>query len=437
MVPRRTTATRATTLPVLAWALGIHPRVAQARIWPPFFGQQQHSFHSSHFATSTHSFTMGKQQPVTMEEKYILGNDGTPFYTREYYPTDGRTPDAFILFHHGFAEHIGRYDAYFRLLAAAPHNLHITAFDSRGHGKTSQQPLAADAPEIKKWRDEGLTVVPEKGQKHRTGGWARQLPDFEFMVKREAKRAQAAGRKLFLYGHSMGGGLTLGFCTRGKHGPPAPETLKLVSGIIASAPFIRQTKPAGFLQLKAGNLAAAIGLGNFVIPIPLDVKDFTKDLEVQERTAKDPMCAAYGSLKSLSDMISYGASLDTHAAWDAFPQDLPLLIVHGGDDQVADPKAAVRFGDMVVAKDKTTKVLQGLLHEPHNELAPEPAKLADLISNWVHKRIGETVTPTVTSSAPASATSAPEAETESPRLSLPSCRRSRPQPSCSTNPRIH
>jgi pimeloyl-ACP methyl ester carboxylesterase len=145
---------------------------------------------------------MGKQHPVTMEEKYVLGNDGTPFYTREYFPTAG-VPDAFILFHHGFAEHIGRYDAFFRLLAGAPHNLHVTAFDSRGHGRTSQQPLPADAPEVKQWREEGRTVVPEKGQKHRTGGWGRQIPDYEFMVKREAARAHAVGRKLFLYGHSM------------------------------------------------------------------------------------------------------------------------------------------------------------------------------------------------------------------------------------------
>lgn len=104
---------------------------------------------------------------------------------------------------HGFAEHIGRYDAFFRLLAADPRRLHITAFDGRGHGKTSQAPLAADAPEIQKWKEEGKTVVPERNQKHRTGGWSKQLPDLEFFVKRESERAKAAGKKLFLHGHSM------------------------------------------------------------------------------------------------------------------------------------------------------------------------------------------------------------------------------------------
>lgn len=122
----------------------------------------------------------------------------------QYFPTEGEA-DAYVLFVHGFAEHIGRYDSFFRLLSAAPHRLHITAYDSRGHGKTSQTPLAADAPEVKKWKDEAKQFVLEKNQKHRTGGWGRQLPDLEFLVKRESERAKAAGKKLFLYGHSMVG----------------------------------------------------------------------------------------------------------------------------------------------------------------------------------------------------------------------------------------
>lgn len=68
---------------------------------------------------------------------------------------------------------------------------------------------------------------------------------------------------------------------------------------------------------------------------------------------------------------------------------------------------------------------QGLLHEPHNELAPEPQKLADMVSDWIHRRTGEVVaaapsdslgapavevsesapTPTTTAPAPAAATS--------------------------------
>jgi acylglycerol lipase len=114
-------------------------------------------------------------------------------------------PKAYVLFIHGFAEHIHRYDAYFRLLAAPPYALHITALDKRGHGRTSQQPLDDKAPQVVAWRKEGKTVHIQKGQRGRNGGWAKAMPDIEFFVRRESERAVAAGKKVFLYGHSMVG----------------------------------------------------------------------------------------------------------------------------------------------------------------------------------------------------------------------------------------
>lgn len=109
-------------------------------------------------------------------------------------------PKAYVVFVHGFAEHIQRYDDYFRRLAA--HDIHILAFDQRGAGRTSQAPLSAKSPEVAAWKKEGKTVHVQKAQKGvRSGGWLKALPDIEFFVKRESERAQ--GKPLFLYGHSM------------------------------------------------------------------------------------------------------------------------------------------------------------------------------------------------------------------------------------------
>lgn len=190
-------------------------------------------------------------------------------------------PKAYVVFVHGFAEHIQRYDDYFRRLAA--HDIHILAFDQRGAGRTSQAPLSAKSSEVEAWKKEGKTVYVQKAQKGvRSGGWLKALPDIEFFVKRESERAQ--GKPLFLYGHSMvsssspageadvqGGGLSLGFATR-IAGVPAESTLKLLSGVIISGPFIRSTTPQSIVQIKAGTLAANLGLGNFCISAPLDVK---------------------------------------------------------------------------------------------------------------------------------------------------------------------
>ena len=50
----------------------------------------------------------------------------------------------------------------------------------------------------------------------------------------------------------QGGGLVLAFFTR-PAAPPAPETVKLFSGVIASSPFIQLTHPKPKLLRWAGN----------------------------------------------------------------------------------------------------------------------------------------------------------------------------------------
>lgn len=119
----------------------------------------------------------------------------------KWFPTTGE-PDAYVVFVHGFAEHIQRYDAYFRLLAAPPHNIHVFAYDKRGHGRTSIKPLEAGASEAAAWKAEGKDVKLEgKNARGKNGGWAKALPDMAYFVKQEHERAN--GKPLFLYGHSM------------------------------------------------------------------------------------------------------------------------------------------------------------------------------------------------------------------------------------------
>ena len=316
-------------------------------------------------------------QNVDVAEEWVLGVDNTPFYTKRWFPTDAE-PKAYIVFVHGFAEHIQRYDAYFHELAAQ--GLHVFGWDQRGFGRTGNTPLASSAPEVEAWKKDGKKPHILGVHKGKHGGFSKAFPDIEHWIKRENERA--AGKPLFLYGHSMGGGEVLGFATR-RTAPPAKETLQLLSGVIASGPFIRSTNPLPYLQVKAARLAIMLGLGGFNLNTGLKVEDLTHDAEIVERTSKDPWCEPVGSLSSINEMILLGESLDSKASWEAWPKDLPLFLYHGGADAICCPKAAVRFGDNVVAKDKTVKVLDGLFHEPHNENAPEPGKLAEVVGKWV------------------------------------------------------
>ena len=57
-------------------------------------------------------------------------------------------------------------------------------------------------------------------------------------------------------------------------------------------------------------------------------------------------------------MLNGGALLDTPAAWNAWPRNLPILLYHGDEDRVNDVKATVRFGDNVKAEDKRVELIK-------------------------------------------------------------------------------
>jgi len=74
---------------------------------------------------------------------------------------------------------------------------------------------------------------------------------------------------LILFGSgAQGGGNVLGFVTR-TTGPPSPDTVKLLSGVIASSPLLILSTPASSLQRWVGRKARSF-LPNLLVPTPMD-----------------------------------------------------------------------------------------------------------------------------------------------------------------------
>jgi acylglycerol lipase len=101
-----------------------------------------------------------------------------------------------------------------------------------------------------------------------------------------------------------------------------------------------------------------MGLGHMLIPAPIDYDGLSHNKEANDACRVDPFCEQIGSLRGLGDLINGGGTLDSPAAWDAWPKDLPLLMYHGGDDPVTDPKVAERFYQNVKAEDKKFELLK-------------------------------------------------------------------------------
>ena len=117
------------------------------------------------------------------ENKKIPWRDEVIFYTKRWIPVPTSTPTAspraLIIFIHGFAEHIERYNHVWPQFAER--NIEVYGFDQRGFGQS--------------------------GPAHGDTTLGRQLQDIEFAIQQERMRLDGLWGDgivpIYLYGHSM------------------------------------------------------------------------------------------------------------------------------------------------------------------------------------------------------------------------------------------
>ncbi|KAG8885156.1 hypothetical protein FRB97_001974 [Tulasnella sp. 331] len=247
-----------------------------------------------------------KNQDTTMsifKEEWIVGPENTKFYTR-FYPASS-DPVASIVFVHGFQEHITRYDHVFTRFATTG-KIDVFGYDQRGWGRT-----ACDEANKTPSSAYGLT-----NRKH-------QLDDLEFFVEREAERV-GPNRPIFVFGHSMGGGIVLSFGSS-KTGLPASSTISRLTGIISSSPLIKETKPvAKPLRWVAALLSNIVPWMNFPADVPSSY--LTTDPKVNAEAEADPMMKTFATIGCINDMLSAGAYHEIHNEPKWWTQDVDDII---------------------------------------------------------------------------------------------------------------
>ncbi|KAA3621039.1 MAG: lysophospholipase [Bacteroidetes bacterium] len=266
----------------------------------------------------------------------ITSSDGKELFTVEW---SVKEPKAVIALVHGLGEHISRYDH----LATFFNNndIAVIGFDHRGHGQTA-------------------------GRRGHSPGFEAMMNDVDALL--ETSKQKFTGIPVFLYGHSLGANLVLNHILRRK-----PD----IKAAIASAPpIVLKNKPSAIL-VGLGKLMKNIYPG-FVQPNGLDPNHISRDPEEVAKYINDPLVHNKVSAIMGMDLLDGGKWLDAYQG----ELPLPLLVMHGEDDQITWAKSSEKFAGKLGA---TFKKWEGLYHEIHNE--PEQQQVFEYTLEWIQGQL--------------------------------------------------
>ncbi|HVK72564.1 MAG TPA: lysophospholipase [Kofleriaceae bacterium] len=279
---------------------------------------------------------------VDWADTHVAGAGGLELYVQRWRPKSGE-PKAVVLLHHGLADHSTRYAAFAAQLVAAGYT--VWAFDARGHGRSAGARVKFD-------RFDDL------------------LDDLDAVVARV--RAEEPGRKVFLFGHSLGGLVTSLYTI---------ERQPDIGGLVLASPGLVLDIPP---LLAAATPVLATLAGN-APALEIVHAGFSKRREVVEEMDHDPLIS---QVKAPAQ--SARTSFEGVARVWAAPERLtaPLLVFHGTEDIVTAPAGSRDLYARAGSKDKLLRIHDGLMHDTLREPEGAGERVASEVIAWLDAHSG-------------------------------------------------
>ena len=271
---------------------------------------------------------------------FVRTDDGLALYKEGWLPSD---PKAIVLLLHGYGEHSGRYGHVVQRLKEQ--GLAVHSFDQRGHGRS-------------------------EGERANIRDFGELIGDANEVFSRV--RLQHGGMRCFVLGHSVGAVVALKL---------AIERPRHVSGLIVTAPYVRNAVSAPWPAETILRMLSAIAPALPVVRLP--VRQLSRDPAVVRAYEEDPL-VYHGLVKARMAaqlLVAGRCALERAAALSA-----PMLILHGGEDQIASVTGARELHEAAGSADKTLKIYPRLYHEVLNE--PERRDVLADILGWLEARLG-------------------------------------------------
>jgi acylglycerol lipase len=251
----------------------------------------------------------------------------------------GEDTRAVIIMVHGIGEHILRY-AYWADLFRKE-GIAFTGVDLPGHGRSD-------------------------GRRGNIKSYG--LIEEMINILIDSCRKTFPGIPVFLYGHSLGGGIVLDYVLRVNPG---------IAGAIVTSPWLRLAFEPPKVKVMLATAMKHL-LPGLVQPSGLNVNHISHDEDVIENYKSDPLIHDKISLSLFNCAMSAAKYSLEHAT----ELRIPTLIIHGSDDLINSHDGSREFAEK--SGKVELRIWEGGYHELHNE--PFKEEVFRFILNWINKK---------------------------------------------------
>ncbi len=278
------------------------------------------------------------ERAVRRVESHLAGAGGELLFRRAWLPAD---PERVLLLVHGYAEHSGRYEHVGRWFAERSCAVH--GFDHQGHGRSS-------------------------GARCHVRAFPAFLDDLQVVLDRV--RLEHPGLPVTLVGHSMGGLITAAFLIDRR---PAVASAVLSGPALSLGPGVTRARILAAKALRRIAPRLAIGSG-------LDPHGLSRDASVVRGYLEDPLV-----YRTMTTSLA-AALLEAIPATAARSGEVrvPLLILHGREDELCRVEGSQAFFDGVSEPGSDLQVYARLRHEIFNE--PEQEQVFRDLLDWLERQ---------------------------------------------------
>jgi alpha-beta hydrolase superfamily lysophospholipase len=177
------------------------------------------------------------------------------------------------------------------------------------------------------------------------------------------------GIPIFIYGHSLGGGIVLDYLLRRK-----PR----IKGAIVTSPWLRLSFEPAKIKILMASVMKNL-LPGLTQPTKLKVSHISHDEAIVENYKNDPLVHGKISISLFYGVMTAAKNSLTNAS----ELSAPTLMLHGSDDMITSPEGSREFAGKTGMAE--LKIWDGGYHELHNE--PFKDEVFTYIMNWIHKKL--------------------------------------------------